>query len=258
MNPLLRAALLERYPRAEYALLEEVCEDVIGGKRRADAMVLNFWASRGRELQGFEVKSHRSDWLREMKDPSKAEALARFCDRWWIIDDSEQDAVKREELPPTWGLLVRRGKKLVQVLPAAKLTPVERPWSFVCSLIRRAQGDVAASEQRVSAEAIEEAKASLEAVHKGQIDRLKKEIDGERKKLELLEPKIGVSIDQWTTAEQLEAALQFIRAGGVEGLERRLVMHLRQSASSAEAVLKMIEPLLEKPKEFNPEQAEVA
>lgn len=248
MNTLLRAALLERYPRAEYALMEEVCEDVIGGKRRADAMVLNFWSSRGRELQGFEVKSYRGDWLREKKDPSKAEALARFCDRWWIIDDSEEEIIRKEELPPTWGLLVRKGKKLVQVVAAPKLTPAERPWSFICSLVRRAQGDVAASEQRASSSAIEEARASLEAVHKEQTDRLKKETEAEREKLALLETKLGVSIDQWTSPEQLDAAIQFIRAGGVAGLERRLSMRLHDAENCARSILKIVDPLLEKPK----------
>lgn len=75
----LRAAMMVRYPRETFAIMEEVCEFLGGGGRRADALVLNLWRSQGLDLQGFEVKASRSDWLREKKDPSKAEALSKYC-----------------------------------------------------------------------------------------------------------------------------------------------------------------------------------
>lgn len=245
MNPLLYAAFLDRYPRAEYAFMEEVCEDVIGGKRRADAMVLNFWSSRGRELQGFEVKSYRGDWLREKKDPSKAEALARYCDRWWIVDDSEEDIVKKEELPPTWGLLVRRGKKLVQVVAASKLTPTDRPWSFVCSLVRRAQDHTAALERQAVLGAKDEARAELIAKHTEAIQGLHQRIEAEKKRFEEIEEKLGVKINRWAcTPEQLGAAVEFIRMGGAEGLERQVLQRLRSFESGAQAIVELLAPFL--------------
>lgn len=245
MNPSLYAAFLDRYPRTEYALMEEVCEDVQGGKGRADAMVLNFWRSRGNELHGFEIKSYRGDWLREKKDPSKAEALARFCDRWWLVDDSEEEAIKKEELPPTWGLLVRRGKKLIQVVAAPKLQPVERPWRFVCSLIRRAQDDVASAEKRAISGMREELRAEITAAHKEKIDRLHKELERERAKFADVETKLGVRISDWTcTPEQLAEAVEFIRHGGAAGMERNARNRLRQLANGAQAVADLIAPIL--------------
>ena len=53
--------------------------------RTADAIAMALWPSMGLELHGFEIKSHRHDWLRELKKPDKADAIAKHCNRWWIV-----------------------------------------------------------------------------------------------------------------------------------------------------------------------------
>ena len=52
---------------------------------RLDGLAMNLWPSRGLEVHGFEVKVSRGDWLRELKNPAKAEVLLRFCDRFWTF-----------------------------------------------------------------------------------------------------------------------------------------------------------------------------
>lgn len=69
------------------------------------------------EILGFEVKVSRSDWLSELKKPEKADSLARYCDRWYLVI-SDPKIVKDGELPPTWGLLCRKGDRLVEVVKA--------------------------------------------------------------------------------------------------------------------------------------------
>ena len=54
--------------------------------------------------------SPRSDWLRELRDPAKAEEFRRYCDRWWLVV-SDCAIVKPGELPTGWGLLARRAAR---------------------------------------------------------------------------------------------------------------------------------------------------
>ena len=76
-----------------------------GDVRTADALAMSMYRSKRHVLHGFEVKVSRSDWLRELKDPSKSVAIASYCDYWWLAV-SEPEVVKAGELPPKWGLLV--------------------------------------------------------------------------------------------------------------------------------------------------------
>lgn len=133
-----RQALRLRYAPPAYALFEEV-GNATGTfhNRRADAVAMSLWPSRGLELIGIEIKADRGDWKRELANPAKAEAIAKYCDRWYLAVEDEKIA-SVEELPATWGLLAMRGDKLVQKKEAAKLDcePVSR--KFLAALLRRA------------------------------------------------------------------------------------------------------------------------
>ena len=47
--------------------------------RVADFIAQDLWESAGMHLIGHEVKVSRSDWLTELADPTKAEAIKRYC-----------------------------------------------------------------------------------------------------------------------------------------------------------------------------------
>lgn len=85
-------------------LLEEV---EIGG-RRADAIAVGLWSSRGQLVEGFEIKTSRSDWVRELEDHSKAEPTLAICDRFWLV--TNPGVLQPGELPEPWGLLLSNGK----------------------------------------------------------------------------------------------------------------------------------------------------
>ena len=160
--------LRKRYPYPEWALLFEV-RNATGYTSRvtryADAMAMNLWPSRGLEVLGFEIKSHRGDWIRELKNPAKAETIQAYCDKWWIVAE-HKDVVKSEELPPTWGLLVAQSSekgKLICMRDAPVLAPKLLDRTFIASMLRRANEQMLAEVQHV----ISDSAAIKEAYEKG-------------------------------------------------------------------------------------------
>lgn len=88
-------------------------------------------------LHGHEVKVSRSDWLTELRDPTKAETVKRYMHHWWLVVP-DTDIVKPGELPNGWGLLVKSGNKLRAKVAAPRLTPQPLPLDFTISLMAAA------------------------------------------------------------------------------------------------------------------------
>jgi hypothetical protein len=124
---------------AEWAMIPQV-QTGSASKRYIDCLMLGLWASRGLELWGVEIKCARSDWLRELKDPAKAETgFFPFSDRWWIATGSA-GLVKPEELPAGWGLIEPSGETM-RIKVQAKKRPDPQPLTRlqIALLARRAQ-----------------------------------------------------------------------------------------------------------------------
>lgn len=123
--------LRARFPAPEYAYFPEL-RNGTGFSRRvtrsADAVAFSLWPSRGLELHGIEVKVSRSDWLREKKDPAKAEEIGRFCHRWWLATGPKV-VLDVGEIPDAWGWLELDGKKLKQrkEAPRREAQPLDLP-----------------------------------------------------------------------------------------------------------------------------------
>lgn len=134
----IRLAMSKRWAAPEYAIMWEV-SNATGGRasRYADAVIMSLWPSRGLELHGVEIKISRADWKREAADPAKAEAIARYCDRWYVhtapgvVDDLS-------DLPPAWGLREFDGRAWRTIREAAKNEPEPVTRSFLAALLRRA------------------------------------------------------------------------------------------------------------------------
>ena len=123
-------------------------EEVGHKDRWADMIVQDTWAG-GRYYgdpdkpynayprHGFEVKVSRSDWLNELRDPSKAEAFRPYC-HFWSLVIADKSMVREGELPEGWGLLVPRGKRLFTIVKALEnfdMKPI--PPDFMIGLMRR-------------------------------------------------------------------------------------------------------------------------
>lgn len=114
-------ALSARYPSPEYALIPQATEGTGWRSTRwLDAVSVSLWPSRGITFHGFEIKSARYDWLRELKKPEKGQALFDHLDFFSIVA-GDADIVQDGELPQQWGLLVWDGAVLKQKVAAPRL-----------------------------------------------------------------------------------------------------------------------------------------
>lgn len=78
--------------------------------RRADAVHIGLWNSRGAgTVEVCELKISRADWLKELKEPKKAEAWWPYCHHFWLVVPHE-GIVKDGELPKGWGLMMPGGR----------------------------------------------------------------------------------------------------------------------------------------------------
>ncbi len=148
----IKAALRIKYAAPQYAILEEV-RNATGrvrsrrGKgadarpRYADMIAMALWPSLGLEIIGFEVKTTRADWLKEISDEKKAVAVQQFCDRWMLVvpHKNHEKTVRSGELPETWGMLTVDDQGMVrEVVAAPKLEAQPITRAFLASLMRNA------------------------------------------------------------------------------------------------------------------------
>jgi hypothetical protein len=90
-------------------------------------------------LIGHEIKCSRTDWKRELDDPSKAGAFLPYVAEWWIVV-SDRKFVHDGELPEGWGLLAPAGEGLRAVVKAARKPQVELPVGMMAAMLRSVQG----------------------------------------------------------------------------------------------------------------------
>jgi len=195
------SALRKRFPSPEWAYFEEVRNGTGFSRRQdrtADALAFGLWPSRGLELHGIEVKVHRSDWLREKKDPDKAEEISRFCDRWWLVTDA--DVAHLEEIPVSWGWLEFDGKRLKErkAAPERQALPLDRP--MIAAILRRAsEGFTSAVEMAVQPQLQERMEAERE-----QHDAAAAELERQRKEAQARAQRAENFLGQVARASGLE------------------------------------------------------
>lgn len=133
-----RGTLTDRWVRAEHVKSGMGYSD---GQRTAD-----FVAADKRPgipygttlaLIGHEVKVSRSDWLSELKDLDKSQAIKRYMHHWYLVVP-DAAIVKPGELPEGWGLLVSSGAGLRAKVKAPRLDPEPVPFDFTISLMAAA------------------------------------------------------------------------------------------------------------------------
>lgn len=199
----LRLLLRSRYGEARrYAVLEEVADSTgYAASRSCDLVAFNLWPSDGLEWQGHEIKASRSDWLREIKDPDKADAFAIYCDRWWIVA-GDKAMVQIGELREGWGLMVPGAKGLRVVVGAAKREPKQVPRRLVAAILRRSQESSPGERERLllrdqlsraTGDAVQEQRRA-----ERERDRLQGELDSLRKGLADFETASGIRVEGYS------------------------------------------------------------
>lgn len=195
-------------------------------ERYADAVAVSVYPSRGLWIAGVEVKVSRSDWLRELREPEKAEKIAKACDFWWVA--APAGIVRLDEVPASWGLLEVDGAGKVR---AAKQAPRREAapltLGFVASLFRGLAKREAAAELRGRDRAAQELAerpdvAELEAAL--QVERIAVDHErrsAERRKIDLdrlaarvaaFEQRTGIKIDD-LALPRVEELVRFLGRG---------------------------------------------
>lgn len=221
--------LRRKYPEREYALMEEVSDGAgLSRSRSADFILVNLWPSRGLSISGLELKSFRSDWLRELKMPEKAENIFKFCDYWWLITTDENIA-KIEEIPPTWGWMAVKGERIIIKKEAPKLSPTPVTRNFLCAMLKRA----CSKDKYIRSDQIEEKikAAKQEGLNerdwqnKRKLDRYEQTY----KAVTDFEQASGIRISEYNGPKKMGEAVKFIMSGGTEGIEQKLIALKEQS-----------------------------
>ncbi|QSN49753.1 hypothetical protein [Mycobacteroides abscessus] len=91
-------------------------------------------------FHGHEVKVTRSDWLTELRDPSKSEAWRRYMHFWWLVVP-DAAIVRDGELPDGWGLLVKSGGGLRAKVRASRQEPEPMPADMCIALMAASARD---------------------------------------------------------------------------------------------------------------------
>lgn len=223
-------------PPREYALFSEVRNSTgFKGDHSADAVAMGLYPSRGLEVLGYEFKVSRSDWLRELKNAQKAEAICRYCNRWFIV--APKDVVKPEELPATWGLLVSGEKGLRQSVAAPLLEPEPLDRKFIAALLRRAQEQAEKPVEELRTSIHNEVRAEL---GKKAAEREEQQQSRENRRIADLEHTIssferlsGVNIRQGWQLPEIGAAVKMLIGRGM-----RVPFELNDSAARLEQMVK--------------------
>lgn len=234
----------------EYAFMAQVRNKAgFDATRTFDALAMALWPSRGLRLHAFEVKCSRSDWLREVKNPAKAEAACYLVDQFSIVA-SDPGIVGEGELPPTWGLLVVKGGRLVCVKDAPMLPHADprRPGaierSFVACMLRAggAVPPVTAPEIAAARDAGYELGMTAGRSMGEATDESLREL---RLRVREFEQAAGVSLSGWSgagTPAEIGAALKVVLHGESHADRARRAMEqardrLRSAADQLDEVL---------------------
>lgn len=229
-------ALRERYAAPEWALLPQVANTTGAYRSRyADAVAVSLWPSRGFEVHGFEIKVTRGDWLRELKNPGKADDFVTLCDGWWLAV-GEKGIVKPDELPRGWGLLEPHGESLRATATPERKSQPEIPRRFWVAMIRRAWESMPSQELLQ----LERKRGFADGMGQGKLDKGYefKRLEDLKKAVEKFEIDSGVRIETWNAGEvgQLFKAFRSLRFDG-------LAPRLRHLASEAQAFAALVETL---------------
>lgn len=112
-------------------------EKKINPEQRFDAWVINLYPSKNHHTIAYEVKVSRSDFLNEIKNPSKRKTAMLYSNEFYFV--TPKGLVKASEIPEGCGLIEVDDKLNTRVVVKAEVRPeAELNWNFFASVARRA------------------------------------------------------------------------------------------------------------------------
>jgi hypothetical protein len=254
----------------EYAFMRQVRNAAgFDAKRTFDAVCVGLWPSRGHDIHVIEVKVARSDWLRELAKPAKAEDAAKVADRFSVA--APRGVLDLAEVPATWGYIEISGgtveeypipplfpgdeertgtrvvgRKVRTVRAAPLLRPAEEcrgpiPRSFLVPMLRAAGAvpDTVDPHQAVIdaavRDAVREAEARVRTAERERVERKDETVKAAARALQLVRDTLGI---YWATPDELATRLREIRErADVGGAPDRASLVVAQARDRIAAVL---------------------
>ncbi len=206
----------KRHPPPAWIVVDEI-GNATGSSvsRHADAVAIGLWPSHGHAIHGFEVKVSRSDVKRELDDPSKADAVGKFCDFWWLVV-SDLKIIDGIVIPDTWGILHPKGKILRVHRKAPQRKPIAITRGFSAALIRKVCSSWVPKWEHAEfkASAMEKAKAELQREREWKTNAAEHDLAQLRATVARFEETSGVKITQrWGDSEGTLSTWEIDRIG---------------------------------------------
>lgn len=229
-------ALRTKYSAPIYAFLTNVGNSTgYACNRYADAIAMCLWESRGLEIIGFEIKVSRTDWLKEMKKPSKADPIANYCDSWYLVL-GDKDILRFGELPMSWGLMVPHTKSELKVVKESKrnLKPKPLDKNFVAAVLRRTTEQLLPDSQLRGEynRGYEEGEKTGKESAKDKLEWEKRRIKQLEKNIDDFEKASGIRInDMWQKPNKIGEAVKSVLDGSYMN-ELKLLEDLQRRAQS--------------------------
>jgi hypothetical protein len=221
-------ALAGKFAAPAYAMLEHVPNSTGRVDRTIDAVTMGLWGSRGHDFDGYEIKVSRSDWLRELKRPEKADGW-RF-DHFWLV--TPLDLVKIEEVPTAWGLLEYRptSGRFAITKPAPALNPKPITRHMLAAIMRKVHKAAIDQDerQRQYASGIDEGARRAVQAHTWERQRYENELADLRARLKAFEDASGITIDSYTGGRDLGERARLAQQLGAVGLVNMIERHRRE------------------------------
>lgn len=212
----------KRYGGAGWIVLRELGNGTgYNVKRHADAVAIGIWPSHGYSIEGLEVKRTRSDVQKELDDPSKADAVGKYCDFWWLVV-ADLKIIDGLAIPETWGILHPRSQvlRVHRKAPRRKPDPINR--AFSAAIIRRVTSEWIPRWQLADLEkkTVEDARARVANESKYNVDNAVRDYKDLKATIAAFEKVSGLQIADaanWRIQEIAEAVKIVIEARTLSG-----------------------------------------
>lgn len=146
--------LRSKYPAPNWVFFDELRLGTGYGKnveQRIDAWAMHTWPSKRFLKIAFEIKVHRSDFLKELKAPHKRDAAMYVSNQFYFV--APRNLMSTDEIPQECGYMEILSSGIVKISKVAPIRKaVEPTWSFFAMLARRTQTEKTNKEAAIRAE----------------------------------------------------------------------------------------------------------
>lgn len=205
-------------------------------ERYADMLAVSVWPSRGIYLEGLEIKVSRSDWLKELRNPQKADAFFDYCRHWFVA--APKGVVEKSEVPAAWGFIELTAKRH-RTVKQPRENPNPKPLDLLlfASLVRHLKKTCGYSEKdiydRVREKAQEAEKAIVEACRARHDVRRLRQLEQDVKKFESA---TGLRVADHWEYENIRRLIPVVRHLRKKGILRQL----EQTATFYESIAEQL------------------